>query len=809
MKYFKFLLALMFVGVVAFNVHADSVKMENLPTATAPVAGDEFFFNDVSDSNVLKKVTLSNVFGSTANTGSSQIVTTGALNSGSVTSGFGSIDNGTSNVTTGGKLVIDVDGTAIDAVGAITFGASADDAIYHNGTNLEIDTATAIEFSISGTPEADLAADGFNVITGDSYQINNTSVLNATTLGSAVVTSSLTATGALASGSIAAGFGAIDNGTSNITTGGIVRVDVDGTGINAVGSIGFGAAATDSAIYWNGTNLEIDTTTSIELSIGGTLEADLAADGFNIITGDTYQVNNTSVLDATTLGTGVVNSSLTQTGALASGTIAAGFGAIDNGVSNITTGGIIKLDVNGTAENAAGSFTLGVANEAAIFCDGVNLIAITNGAGAYGIIFDSEDDTLEFKGSGVLQATLDLDGIDIITGNDYEINGASVLTATTLGGAVVTSSLTTVGALASGSIATGFGNIATGGTVTIGVDDTGADVKFFGASAGAFALYDESADTFDIRGASAAGPGKLKLTTGELTNVDGGILGRIDFQAPLDSAGTDAILVSASIWAEADDTFAVGVNDTDLVFATGKSETAVEEMRLDSDGNLGINTPDAVSLLDVRGDVGAAGIITASTAELTVVDGDVLGQINFQSPLESDGTDSIIVGASIYGEADATFSASLNTTDIVFATANSGAATEKMRIHAEGGYTVAAVQVTPNTASQAGSIIPIGATQVDVQAVSVNSDDWIVLPVIANLPIGHQIRIINNAGTNFELRTVAASNVKINTVDSDGTQEYLCVDTEIVVIIKVTDADGWVAYDIPAAGGIGGATTPD
>jgi hypothetical protein len=69
-----------------------------------------------------------------------------------------------------------------------------------------------------------------------------------------------------------------------------------------------------------------------------------------------------------------------------------------------------------------------------------------------------------------------------------------------------------------------------------------------------------------------------------LTNVDAGILGRIDFQAPLDSAGTDAILVAASIWAEADDTFASGLNDTDLVFAVSESETAVERMRLAWDG---------------------------------------------------------------------------------------------------------------------------------------------------------------------------------------------------------------------------------
>ena len=116
-------------------------------------------------------------------------------------------------------------------------------------------------------------------------------------------------------------------------------------------------------------------------------------------------------------------------------------------------------------------------------------------------------------------------------------------------------------------------------------------------------LYDESADTLDVRGATAAGPGVLKLTTGELTNVDGGILGRLEFQAPLDSAGTDACLVAASIWAEADATFSASVNTTDMVFATATSATAAEQMRLTSGGCLGIATTAPASLLDVRGTV--------------------------------------------------------------------------------------------------------------------------------------------------------------------------------------------------------------
>ena len=39
-------------------------------------------------------------------------------------------------------------------------------------------------------------------------------------------------------------------------------------------------------------------------------------------------------------------------------------------------------------------------------------------------------------------------------------------------------------------------------TVTVGVDDTGYDVKFFGATSGASLLWDESADDLILAGAA-------------------------------------------------------------------------------------------------------------------------------------------------------------------------------------------------------------------------------------------------------------------------------------------------------------------
>ena len=106
----------------------------------------------------------------------------------------------------------------------------------------------------------------------------------------------------------------------------------------------------------------------------------------------------------------------------------------------------------------------------------------------------------------------------------------------------------------------------------------------------------------EIRGGLAL-PGTLTLSTGETTVVDGNKLGKVDFQAPVDAAGTDAILVGASIWAEADATFSSSVNSTELVFATGSTDTAVEKLRITSDGKVGIGTSVPVTDLTVEGPI--------------------------------------------------------------------------------------------------------------------------------------------------------------------------------------------------------------
>lgn len=112
-------------------------------------------------------------------------------------------------------------------------------------------------------------------------------------------------------------------------------------------------------------------------------------------------------------------------------------------------------------------------------------------------------------------------------------------------------------------------------------------------------------------------------------------------------------------------------------------------------------------------------------------------------------------------------------------------------------------------ASSTGNSIPPTAKSVIVGSVETNADDWITLPSLADVPNGHEILIIASASANFEMRTPTSSNEKINNMDSDGTQEYLVTDTDVVRVIKRNNTDGWVAQSLTNLGAVRTAVIPD
>jgi hypothetical protein len=107
-------------------------------------------------------------------------------------------------------------------------------------------------------------------------------------------------------------------------------------------------------------------------------------------------------------------------------------------------------------------------------------------------------------------------------------------------------------------------------TVTVGVDDTGYDVKFFGATAGAYMLWDESADDLILGGAAGLSVNSTALVTGVLTttaatvsNGGGQFNGAIN--VGVDDTGYDVKFFGATtgkslLWDESADSLTVAGN---------------------------------------------------------------------------------------------------------------------------------------------------------------------------------------------------------------------------------------------------------
>ena len=82
--------------------------------------------------------------------------------------------------------------------------------------------------------------------------------------------------------------------------------------------------------------------------------------------------------------------------------------------------------------------------------------------------------------------------------------------------------------------------------------------------------------------------------------------------------------------------------------------------------------------------VGSSGKLLFATSQTDVRANDILGQIEFQAPLEAQDTDAREVAAAIKAVAQGTFAADLNATDLIFYTGHSEAATEKFRMTSQG-----------------------------------------------------------------------------------------------------------------------------
>lgn len=210
----------------------------------------------------------------------------------------------------------------------------------------------------------------------------------------------------------------------------------------------------------------------------------------------------------------------------------------------------------------------------------------------------------------------------------------------------------------------------------------------------------------DVQGDEAA-PGLLTLATKGTTTVGGDVLGRINFNAPLDGAGGDAILAGASIWAEADDTFTSILNSTELVFGTATTSVAIEGMRLTKNRNLGLGISNPGGALDIQ------------DGELCII----IGGDNDSTKSRTDATDKFgrLTGAHFTNAEEPTTllfcgaTTSANTISMGGGTSLSNAATE-LRFFTAGNNTttVGTQRVTIDSGGQTGFGVNDPDTQVEI-----------------------------------------------------------------------------------------------
>ena len=403
------------------------------------------------------------------------------------------------------------------------------------------------------------------------------------------------------------------------------------------------------------------------------------------------------------------------------------------------------LNVDGITQ-LTGAVTVGVDNTG----HDVKFFGATSGA--Y-MLWDQDVDDLILAGTAQLSIDNTTDASSTTTGSFHTDGGVGIAKKLYVGTDLDVDGTTNLDAVDID------GAIQLDATFTSGVDGTGYDAKFFGATSGAYMLWDEDADDLILAGAAALSIDNTTdatNTTSGSFHTDGGvgIAKKLYVGTDLDVDGTtnlDAVDIDGAV--QLDATFSVGVDgtgydvkffgdtsgsywlwdeDADGVVQVGTSQlTGTLTVGVDGTGHdvklfgatagAFMEWDESADELELRGGATTPGKLLLSTAEATVVDGNKLGQIDFQAPAET-GTDAIVVGASIYAEADATFTASVNSTDLVFATGDSGAATEKLRIDSTGQVTFADGAIDVNIASHDGSNgLKLGGTLVTATAANLNA----------------------------------------------------------------------------------------
>jgi hypothetical protein len=205
-----------------------------------------------------------------------------------------------------------------------------------------------------------------------------------------------------------------------------------------------------------------------------------------------------------------------------------------------------------------------------------------------------------------------------------------------------------------------------GGTLTVGIDDTGFDVKFYGATSGKSLLWDESADSLIVTG-STSQQGTLTVGVDD-TGFDVKLFGATSGKYWLWDESADGVVQQGTLTVGVDDTgydvklfgatsgaymlWDESADDLKLVGAAGFTVAG----DIDVDGTANLDVVDIDGAVDMASTLAVAGVLTGASLDISGdidIDGtsnldavDVDGAVNFAADVTyADGADIITASA--------------------------------------------------------------------------------------------------------------------------------------------------------------------
>ena len=407
-----------------------------------------------------------------------------------------------------------------------------------------------------------------------------------------LVTTAATTVGALDSGSITSGFGAIDNGSSAITT----------TGTITYGSLSDGSITITAFVDEDNMSSNSATLVPTQQSVKAYVDTQITAEDLDITTDSgTIAID----LDSETLtiagGTGLASSASSNTVTL----------AVDAAQTAITS--ILATDIKIGEDNET-KIDFETADEIHFYAANAEQVYVADG------IFGPQTDS-----------DVDL-GSTSVRWKDAFVDSLTTTGAITVGGDLTVNGTTTTVATTNMVVADNLIELNNGASSNS--NDSGIVIERGSTGDNAIFAWDESADTFVLGTTTATGS-----STGNLTITDGALqAGSLDISGNIDVDGT------------------ANLDVVDIDGAVDMASTLQVDGAITSSAGATITTADnsnTLTLISTDGDANAGPRLSFQRQSSSPTDDDVLGQIFFTGK-DSGGnnTDYATIRSEIMQEAD-------------------------------------------------------------------------------------------------------------------------------------------------------------